>query len=524
MHRSITVSFGTVLIAALVLLAGCAINPVTGKKEFSFISESEEIAIGSKQFAPTQQVQGGQYRLDAELTRYVDQVGQRLAAVSDRQLPYEFVLLNSSSPNAWALPGGKIAVNRGLLLELDSEAELAAVLGHEIVHAAARHGAKSVERGMLLQGAVMVVAVASSKQRYNNYIVKGAGLGAQLVSQKYGRGAEREADYYGMRYMAKAGYDPAAAVKLQETFVRLSKERKSSWLDGLFASHPPSPERVANNSRTLLELAGGGLAGDGDLGGELGRERYQQKIARLRSSKPAYDAYDEAQKKSSAGDLEMAMSSLDLAISLQPREGRFYGLQGDILLQQKRYRRAITSFDEALQQDDGYFQYFLGRGIAHARLGNTEQARLDLDRSNQLLPTAMTMNELGKIALKQGDYATAKNHFQSAASAGGELGQQAKRSFIKLDLPDNPDRYIRSTTVLNEKGLLLINLVNESGMDVSRIELALTVTTAGRSVSRRYNVSRLLANQSVQLSSGWTFSLETPPESASVTVVDVSIP
>ena len=86
--------------------------------------------------------------IDPELTKYVNEVGQRLAAVSDRKLPYEFVVINNSVPNAWALPGGKIAVHRGLLIELNSEAELAAVLGHEIVHAAARHGAKGMERGI----------------------------------------------------------------------------------------------------------------------------------------------------------------------------------------------------------------------------------------------------------------------------------------------------------------------------------------------------------------------------------------
>ena len=87
-----------------------------------------------------------------ELTTYVNEVGQKLAAVADRKLPYEFVVLNNSVPNAWALPGGKIAVNRGLLTELQNEAELAAVLGHEIVHAAARHGAKAQERGTMHAG------------------------------------------------------------------------------------------------------------------------------------------------------------------------------------------------------------------------------------------------------------------------------------------------------------------------------------------------------------------------------------
>jgi predicted Zn-dependent protease len=111
-------------------------------------------------------MQGGDYSLDPALTAYVAGVGQKLAAVSDRALPYEFVVLNSSVPNAWALPGGKIAVNRGLLMELQSEAELAAVLGHEIVHAAARHGALAMQRGILLQTAVLATQVAAQRSSY----------------------------------------------------------------------------------------------------------------------------------------------------------------------------------------------------------------------------------------------------------------------------------------------------------------------------------------------------------------------
>ncbi|MCK5913863.1 MAG: M48 family metalloprotease, partial [Desulfuromusa sp.] len=145
----------------LFFLAGCAVNPVTGENELALVSESSEISIGNKQYVPSRQMQGGDYNTVPEIAIYVKRVGQKLAAVSDRQLPYEFNVINDSTPNAWALPGGKIVINRGLLVELNSEAELAAVLGHEIVHAAARHGAKGMERGMLLQGAVLAAGIAS---------------------------------------------------------------------------------------------------------------------------------------------------------------------------------------------------------------------------------------------------------------------------------------------------------------------------------------------------------------------------
>ena len=206
-------------------LGVCVTNPVTGKSELALVSRQSEISIGTEQYLPAQQSQAGLYQVDTHLTAYVQQIGSRLAAVRDTELPYEFVVLNNSSPNAWALPGGKIAINRGLLITLDSEAELAAVLGHEIVHATARHGSRSIERNMFLKGVALITAISTSDSEYSNYIMGGATLGLQLILKRYGRQAELESDYYGIKYMARAGYDPAAAISLQEKFVELRKER-----------------------------------------------------------------------------------------------------------------------------------------------------------------------------------------------------------------------------------------------------------------------------------------------------------
>ena len=124
-----------VILSLFITLTGCSVNPVTGEKNFVLpnLDENWEREVGQQMYAPMRQSQGGDYLLDPELSAYVEGVGDRLAAQAKRDLPYEFHILNDSVPNAWALPGGKIVVNRGLLTELNSEAELAAVLGHEIV-------------------------------------------------------------------------------------------------------------------------------------------------------------------------------------------------------------------------------------------------------------------------------------------------------------------------------------------------------------------------------------------------------
>ena len=213
----------------------------------------------------------------------MQRVGNRLAAVSDRKLPYEFVVLNNTIPNAWALPGGKIAVNRGLLMQLKSESELAAVLGHEIVHAAARHSAQQMSRGMLLQGGLLAAQVAGSDSDYGNLYMAGAGLAAQLALQRYGREAELEADKYGIEYMNMAGYDAQGAVSLQEMFVRMSEKKDSGWLAGLFASHPPSQERVDANRRHAAKFPAGGEMGTRALRRRHGADdEGQARVRRLR--------------------------------------------------------------------------------------------------------------------------------------------------------------------------------------------------------------------------------------------------
>ncbi len=453
-----------ILLLALVAAGGCATNPVTGKQELTLVSESQEISIGKQQYAPVRQSQGGDYTVDPQVQAYVSQVGQRLAAVSDRQLPYEFKVLNDSVPNAWALPGGKIAINRGLLTELKSEAELAAVLGHEVVHAAARHGAKGMERGILLQGALVVATIATQNTGYANIAQMGASVGAQLVTQKYGRDAERESDYYGMRYMSRAGYDPQGAVDLQKTFVKLSEGRSQDWLSGLFASHPPSQERVENNIRDAAALP---------KSGEVGRDRYQQKIAHLTKSKPAYDAYDEAQEALSEGNAERARSLVEKAISIEPREGHFHSLLGDLEQRNRRFSAAHRNYDKAISLNDGFFYYHLQRGLVNERLKANAKARRDLERSVELLPTADAFNSLGNIAKAERLYDAAKQYYAKAAGHKSAAGEAAFGALVDLDLADNPDQYIKLRTGLNQSGNVLIEISNTTPRDITGIVVAL---------------------------------------------------
>lgn len=413
-----------VAIALAVTLSGCSVNPVTGEKQLSLIGESQELAMGAEQYLPTQQTQGGQFYVDPELTLYVSEVGQKMARVSDRpDLPYEFVILNNSVPNAWALPGGKIAINRGLLTELEDEAQLASVLGHEVVHAAARHSVQRMQQGMLISAGVAGLGFALSDNEWAGLIMGSAALGAQLALAQYSQGDELESDHYGILYMKKAGYDPAAAVELQEIFLKLSEGRQSSFIDGLFATHPPSAKRVEEN-RKLAQQVG--------TGGYRGKDVYNRKMAKLRSLQPAYDAHDKAMELASKGDMKAALDKVNEAIRLLPREAMFYALRGRIYQDQKEAGKAAADFEKAVELYPEMFEYRLYNGLNALQLNNLDKARENLSKANATVPTSIAFLRLGDIAVKQNNRNEAIAYYSKAAEAGGDVAQEAKRKLAAL--------------------------------------------------------------------------------------------
>lgn len=238
------------LLCALAL-ANCATNPVTGNPNFVTMSESQEVSTGRNEDRKVR----GQYGVydDPVLQDYVNGIGQRLAKVSHRAgLQYQFLVVDSPQVNAFALPGGYIYITRGILAYLNSEAELAAVLGHEIGHVTARH---SVQQ---LSAATAANVGASVLQIFVPQMRGGAGdalintLGGALLSG-YGREHELEADRLGAEYLARTGYDPQAMIKVvgvlknQELFdaeMAKAEGRAPRAYHGLFASHPDNDTRL----------------------------------------------------------------------------------------------------------------------------------------------------------------------------------------------------------------------------------------------------------------------------------------
>ena len=244
-------------VLAAAVLAGCAINPVTHRPEFVVMSAEEERQLGAEEAKRVEQ--SISFAGDPQLTAYVAQVGQRVAAQSPRtDVHYNFHILDMSEPNAFALPSGDVYVSRGLLVLLNSEDELAGVLGHEVGHVAARH---TVQRATRAAPLAIFTSLASGITGLASptlgQMIGGVGEAANagLVVAPYGRDQERQADQLGQQFEAAAGWDPSALssalLSLQhEEVLQPSGPSRPSFFD----SHPSTPERVQNTAdyaRTL---------------------------------------------------------------------------------------------------------------------------------------------------------------------------------------------------------------------------------------------------------------------------------
>ncbi len=297
-------------------------------------------------------------------------------------MPYSFRAVRASYVNAYAFPGGSIAATRGILLELENEAQLAGLLGHEIGHVCARHTARRMTSAMLTQLAVAGAAVALDQAGHDRsaLIVAGVGtLGAGALLARYSRDDEREADRLGMEYMVKAGHNPEGMVQLMDMLVRQEKARPSA-LELMFATHPMSRERrdmAAEAARTRWS-AGAGLP--------LGRERYMDETAPVRAMAPAIRAIQEGDEARRAKRLREAEAAYQRALAAAPDDYEALLKIAAVLIEQNRHREARSFAERARAADPEEPQALAVLGVVSLQLGQPERAHQCFAEYDRRLP------------------------------------------------------------------------------------------------------------------------------------------
>lgn len=230
----------TVALLLVMFAAACATNPVTGKREFSLMSEAQEIAIGQEQDVEIRK----EMRVydDPALQQYVSDIGLKLARASERpNLPWHFTVVDVAAVNAFALPGGYIYITRGIMAYLQDEAELAGVLGHEIGHVTARHAAQQYSRAT---GAQLGLVLSSIFVPATRPLADVGQTGLALLFLKHGRDDELQADALGVRYGSRSGWDPDGVPQMLATLGRIEETSDNKGVPNWLATHPAPEDRV----------------------------------------------------------------------------------------------------------------------------------------------------------------------------------------------------------------------------------------------------------------------------------------
>lgn len=328
--------------AAGAMVAGCATNPVTGKSQFMLMSEAQEVDTDRK-VAPHQfSADYGAIR-DRELNSYVTGIGNEIARYSHRpQMPYNFRVLNSNVVNGYTFPAGSVGLDRGLMLTMEDESQLAAVIGHEIGHVSYRHAGERMSKQLAWMGAIALLGAYLEYEK-KKYAALAAGLGAigaNMLLCRYSRENEREADEIGMEYMVKAGHNPKGMVGLMDGFRKLSKS-KPNVVEVLFSTHPMSDERYNTSVSRIREKY------SDKEGLPLNRERYMDYTAKLRSIRGAIEKMQEGESALMANKLPQAEAKCREALQIAPNDYVGLLLVAKCLLVQKKYAEAGRYAEEA---------------------------------------------------------------------------------------------------------------------------------------------------------------------------------
>ena len=407
-------------LAGATMVTGCAVNPVTGENQLMMVSRETEIAMDRQQ-SPHQFSSDYGTLQNKSINDYIAGVGKRLASGTHRpDMPYSFRCVNATYVNAYAFPGGSIAVTRGILLKLSNEAELASLLGHELGHVNARHSAEQMSKAslssLLIGGVSAVIGAKNSQLGDLARQIGMVGQGALLA--RYSRDNEREADALGNQYMTAGGYSTDGFVGLMALLNRMN-EGHAAAAEMLFATHPMSSERY----EAAVARARGIYASTRTF--PLYRERYMDAMAPLRVKEKMITALQEGDGFMAKKQYDKARERYQQAVRMDDKDYAARVMLARCLLIQEHYNEALRQaviahdiyptegqachvagfaalqlkkFDNALQYFDTYEKLLPGNP------GTLFFKGYALDGMNRIKPAAqMYAAYLGKV--QQGDYA-----------------------------------------------------------------------------------------------------------------------
>lgn len=419
------VSLRVFLMSLLVLLlttAGCSVSVTPKQKKSSpQLTAEEELTLGQRAYHQIVQQKGGVYP-DRELSAYVNRVGQQVVSESQSpELECQFQVVNDTAPNVFSLPGGFIAISRGLLIRLQSEAQLAAVLSYELGHVIARHHLQGVLTESLRSKPVALLADLSVDSDYAELLASLPPVGTGLVDKQFSREQEMEADQIGIDLLVSAGYSPNAAIEYQELILEaFAQNGTNDTAIDLFRSHPFSAERLETirNYVTAHYPRGDGRSGDLD---------FSIVIKTLQEIEDGYLLYDQGRNLERQGQIAEAIEVYHQALMIAPDEALILAGLGLAYLRNEDPVPARRYLIKAVNLQGDYAQSQLGLGYVYLQKWQYAQAVSHLEKSLQLLPTIEAAFLLAEAQQKIGNMVNASDLYLIVTSADrdGKLGQLA---------------------------------------------------------------------------------------------------
>jgi len=409
------------------LVLGCAVNPVTGRSQLMLVSEGEEIQL-DHETSPFQLSADYGMVQNSSLAAYVSGVGMRLARHTHRpQMPYVFKPVNAVYVNAYAFPGGTIAATRGILLKLQNEAQLAALLGHELGHVNARHAAQQASKGMIVQGLLGSVAILAGvvSQTLGDISSQLGMIGAGVLLATYSREAERQADSLSMDYAVAAGYGPDGCIGLMQMLSGLSKSR-SGAVELLFATHPMSEDRLQAMITEASQKYPSARSNP------LYRERYMDNTASLRRLQTAIEAFQKAEEELGQKQYGSAEALLRKGLAASPDDYAGLLIMAKCQFMQKRYGEAQRFAQQAKQVYPAEAQGHQVCAYACMKLKKFDTAYQDFSTVERLLPgnpdnafsKGYCLEQMGRIPQAAGEY---KRYLQKV-----QQGDKARYAYQRL--------------------------------------------------------------------------------------------
>jgi predicted Zn-dependent protease len=390
-----------VVLVLVFVLISCA--PVSETIRHAILPPEEEIRLGEA-YVPLAIAENEGLYPDPEVQSYVREIGEKLAGLSPRKLPYRFFVVNSSVQNAFALPGGPIFITRGLLLMLENESELASVLGHEVGHIARRHHVRYLEKVLGLSLILRVTSLLIGDRGASSQILlQAANIGAGLLALKFSRDQEREADSFGVEVVSRAGYDPSGFIGVFEKFKKIEKERPPVWL----STHPLPEERIKNVSRMIERYKRRGARKDSP--------KFRRIKEKILSSKRSFDLYEEGKKLYREGLKEEALEKFQEAVRFFEKNQMAHIYIASILMERGENEKALMHASRAVEIDPDLAWGWFVRGVVLFRMGSYGESLKDLRKSEKLVPTfADTHYYLGRNYEALGDLRNALLSYERA--------------------------------------------------------------------------------------------------------------